>query len=94
MMSFAFFQGTSNELNDFINLLNSMNPNLKFSFEYDHKRVSFLDMWFELCNGSLITILYQKETDRNTFLLASSAHPRALKYGLPKSQFYRLRCIC
>ena len=62
-----------------------MNPDLKFSVEYDHRRVSFLDMRIELYNGSLITTLYQKETDRNTFLLASSAHPRALKYGLPNS---------
>ncbi len=71
-----------------------MNPDLKFSANVDHQHVPFLDMCVELHNGSLITTLYQKDTDKNTVLLASSAHPRALKYGLPKSQFYRLRYLC
>jgi hypothetical protein len=56
-------------------------------------RIHFLDMWIEVANGELITTLYQKETNRNTFLLESSAHPSALKRGLPKSQFYRLRRV-
>ncbi|CAM4671500.1 unnamed protein product [Leuciscus chuanchicus] len=51
-------------------------------------------MWIKLEDGRLTTTLYRKETDRNSFLLASSSHPSALKNGLPKSQFYRLRRIC
>jgi len=41
---FCIFQGTSNELTEFVNLLNGMNPDLKFSVNFDQKRVSFLDM--------------------------------------------------
>ncbi|XP_042567882.1 uncharacterized protein LOC122134886 [Cyprinus carpio] len=51
-------------------------------------------MWIKLEDGRLTTTLYGKETDRNSFLLASSSHPSALKNGLPKSQIYRLRRIC
>lgn len=91
---FCLFQGTSEELCAFGAYLNSCNSDLKFTLEYDQSCVSFLDMWIKQENGSLITTLYKKETDRNTFLLATSAHPRALKNGLPKSQFYRLRRLC
>ena len=77
-----------------MSFLNGVYPDLKFSLEYDLQRVSFLDMWIEQRNGGLITTLFKKKTDRNTFLLASSAHPKALKNGLPKSQFYRLRRLC
>jgi hypothetical protein len=55
--------------------LNSMNTDMKFSIGYDHKWVHF--MWIEVVHGELITTLYQKETDRNTFLLDSSVHPSA-----------------
>lgn len=56
--------------------------------------VCSLDMWIELSHGILITTLYENELDRNTFLLASRAPPRALMYGLPERQFYGLRCLC
>lgn len=36
MVSFLFYQGTGNDLNRFVKLLNSMNPDLKSSVEYDH----------------------------------------------------------
>lgn len=88
------FKGSQNELNEFTMHLNEMSPDLKFTAESDSKRVHFLDMWITLEDGRLTTTLYRKETDRNSFLLASSSHPTALKNGLPKSQFYRLRRIC
>ncbi len=91
---FCLFQGKMEELLDFVSFLNGVYTDLKFSLEYDLQRVSFLDMWIELKSGGLITTLYRKPTDCNTFLLSSSAHPKALKNGLPKSQFYRLRHLC
>ncbi len=92
--TFSLFQGKMDELLDFVSFLNGVFTDLKFSLEYDLQRVSFLDMWIELKSGGLITTLYRKPTDRNTFLLASSAHRKALKNGLPQSQFYRLRRLC
>jgi len=88
------FKGSQDELNEFTIHLNRMSSDLKFTVESDSKRVHFLDMWIKLEDGRLTTTLYRKETDRNSFLLASSSHPSALKNGLPKSQFYRLRRIC
>ena len=85
------FKGSQDELNEFTIHLNRMSSDLKFTVESDSKRVHFLDMWIKLEDGRLTTTLYRKETDRNSFLLASSSHPSALNNGLPKSQFYRLK---
>ncbi len=90
----CIFKGSLTEFRDFSTYLNTMSPDLKFSVESDVKCVHFLDMWVKLEDGKLLTSLYQKETDRNSFLLASSSHPKALIHSLPKSQFYRLRRIC
>lgn len=54
-----------------VNGVNGSQSDLKFSLDPDLQRVSFLDMQIEFSNGSLITTLYKKDTDRNTFLLAS-----------------------
>ncbi|CAB1323828.1 unnamed protein product [Coregonus sp. 'balchen'] len=75
--------GTEQELHEFTSFFNSMNNDLKFSIEYDHKRVHFLDMWIKVANDELITPLYQKDNP-----------PSALKRRLPKSQFYRVRPVC
>ena len=45
-------------------------------------------------DGSIVTTLYRKETDKNNILLAPSFHPTSLKKSLPISQFLRLRRIC
>ena len=91
---FGIFQGDAEELNDFVHLLNAFKNNLQFTCEFSNEKVHFLDMWVMKNNGKLSTSLFCKETDRNTLLLASSAHPTPLKKGLPKSQFFRLRRIC
>ncbi len=91
---FCIFQGDTEELKDFLDLINGFKDNLKFTCEFSKEKIHFLDMWDMVNESRLVTTLYQKETDRNTLLLASSAHPTPLKKGLPKSQFYRLRRVC
>lgn len=91
---FCIFKGSVDEVKSFASLLNEFDPNLKFTLEYSLEKVHFLDMWILNNNGCLQTTLYQKETDRNTLLLATSLHPPSLKRSLPISQFYRLRRVC
>ncbi len=90
---FCIYNGTSEELADFVSLLNSFSTNLEFTSNYSNQRVSFLNMWVMKNNSSIITTLYQKDTDKNTLLPATSFHPTPLKRGLPVSQFFRLSRI-
>lgn len=91
---FCIFLGDYDEVCEFVSILNDFVDDLKFTVEVNVTRVHFLDMWVQKNEGQLITTLFTKETDRNTLLLATSFHPTALKKGLPKSQFFRLRRIC
>lgn len=91
---FCIFNGSMEELNDFVSLLNTFDSNLNFTAHFSPEKVCFLDMWVKKEHGSILTSLYRKETDKNTLLLASSFHPTPLKRGLPISQFLRLRRIC
>lgn len=91
---FCIFRGNQEQLMGFADLINNFKTNLKFSLEYSKDQVSFLDMWVQKRDGHLTTTLYKKPTDKNTLLLATSAHPTPLKKGLPKSQFFRLRRVC
>ncbi len=91
---FCIYNGSSDDLAEFITLLNSFDSNLQFTSNFSDEKVSFLDMWVIKNNGSISTTLYRKDTDKNTLLLATSFHPTSLKKGLPISQFFRLRRIC
>ena len=91
---FIVWQGSERELHEFASYLNSLVPTIIFNMEYDHNAISFLDTTVRLHEGKLSTTLYRKPTDKNSLLHATSAHPTALKRGLPYSQFLRLKRIC
>lgn len=91
---FCMYKGNCDEVEAFVTLLNGFDENIKFTLDFSHTKVHFLDMWVINNDGKLSTTLYQKETDRNTLLLATSFHPPSLKESLPISQFYRLRRVC
>ena len=82
------------ELNTFIQYLNTCNDNIKFSSEISEEKLNFLDVTVKVENQSLVTDLYTKPTDRNTYLPYNSAHPRHCMKGLPYGQFLRIRRIC
>ena len=91
---FCVFNSTTQEANAFTDVINSFVPSLMFTPQISSEKVNFLDMTVMKSNGSIITSLYRKETDRNSLLLASSFHPTPLKKNLLISQFYRLKRIC
>lgn len=73
--------------------INSRLPSIKFSLEYSKDTVSFLDVSVNK-SEQLLTKVYRKQTDRNSFLDYSSYHPPSLRRGLPYSQLLRIRRIC
>ena len=53
--------------------LNPFDTNIKFTYEYSDKRVSFLDLQVDIVEGKLITSLFVKSTDRHQYLHYSSS---------------------
>ncbi|PIK36940.1 hypothetical protein BSL78_26226 [Apostichopus japonicus] len=91
-----FFIWTSDEdsLLTFINHINSFHSTIKFTSDYSHQQVNFLDVTVRKEHGSLSTDLYTKPTDTHQYLHSSSCHPRHCKSGIAYSQALRLRHIC
>ena len=88
---FMLWNGTEKELTDFIKMLDSAHPTIKFETKHSLDEVNFLDTKVKITsNNQLITTLYKKPTDRHTFLHRKSYHPPATKKSIPYSQALRL----
>ena len=90
---FFIWSESMKDLNEFHTFINSRMESIKFTLHYDLERISFLVVLVKNYSNCLQTVVYKKETDRNTFLQLSN-HPLALKKSLPCSQLLRLRSIC
>ena len=92
---FSLWNGTEEELKSFINRVNIVHPTIKFETNYSNTEINFSDTTVKITSkNELVTTLYKKETDRNTFLHHKSYHPPSTKKSIPYSQALRLSRIC
>jgi hypothetical protein len=91
---FCIWQHGEEELNHFLNYLNSRVESINFTMEHSKNGVAFLDTWVNIVENNLVTDLYCKPTDSHNYLLFTSSHPTACKNSIPYSQFLRIRRIC
>jgi len=91
---FCIWTKSREELDQFIDRLNSSHPTIKFTTEISHVSVNFLDTTVVLRNGSLYTTLYTKPTDKHNYLHYTSSHAHHCKEGGPYSQLLRVKRIC
>ena len=83
------------ELNLFINSINSFHPALKYTWEISENSLAFLDIKLSINDNGLSTSVHYKPTvSHNYLLLHSSSHPQHVKNAIPFSQFLRLRRLC
>ncbi|PIK60735.1 hypothetical protein BSL78_02299 [Apostichopus japonicus] len=75
-------------------MTDNMYCTIKFTSDYSHQQVNFLDVTVRKEHGSLSTDLYTKPTDTHQYLHFSSCHHRHCKSGIAYSQALRLRRIC
>ena len=85
---------TREELEQFINSVNSSHRALKYTLQISETSTAFLDINVSIDNNSLLTIVYHKPTDSHSYLLHSSPHPTHVKNSIPFSHFLRLRHLC
>jgi hypothetical protein len=91
----ALFTHTRDEVQAFVQDLNSCHPTIKFTAEISDTTVTFLDTKIHLDQeGHLSTDLHVKPTDAHNYLLFTSAHIPSCKNGIPYGQFLRVRRIC
>ena len=92
---FFLWHGTEDELKTFLTQINNVHPTIKFDSNYSYTQINFLDTTIKKnLKNELITTLYKKDTDRNTYLHKKSYHPPATKRSIPYSQALRVSRIC
>jgi hypothetical protein len=91
---FFIWHGTESELKEFLEVINTVHPTIKFDHKFSRERIEFLDTIVKLENGKLSTTLFTKPTDRRAYLHSNSYHPSSTKRSIAYSQATRLRRIC
>ena len=79
---------------EFLKILNSCHPTIKFTAEYSLDKVNFLDVEVIRSRNKLLTDLYIKPTDTHQYLEFSSCHVYHSKKSIPYSQALRFNRIC
>ena len=82
------------KLKTFLENLNQLHPNKKFTYESSTERIPFLDLCVKLSQGKLETDLQIKLTDRYEYLHCSSSHPGDTKQSIVYSHTLRVARVC
>ena len=79
---------------EFVEWLNTLNPNLKFTFEWSDEKISYLDVTLVMEGGKLETDRHVKPTNPQLFLHYSSNHPKSVFKSIVYGQAITVRTIC
>ena len=91
---FMLWTGTLEDLDTFLDYINTFHYSIKFTHTISSESIPFLDINISLKDGFLHTDLYSKPTDAHAYLHFFSCHPRHTLQNMPYSQFLRLRRLC
>ena len=91
---FCIWTHGKEHLETFFKEPNNFNPDLKFTYESNEKKIPFLDLKVKLSEGKISTDLYVKSTDRYQYLHFTSSHPTRTKRSIVYSQALRVKRIC
>ncbi|KAL8621990.1 hypothetical protein ACOMHN_035518 [Nucella lapillus] len=91
---FVLWRHSDEDLEQFIDHLNSFHPTITFTSESSSSKISFLDIEISLKDGYLHSGLFTKPTDAHGYLSPRSCHPGHVHKSSPYSQFPRLRRLC
>ena len=91
----CLFKGTKRQLDAFLNTLNSIEPNIKFTLEIEKdKAINFLDITIDhKLNNRLNFQIFRKPTYTDTIIPANSNHPYCIKMAAFHSLINRLLTI-
>ena len=88
---FIMWKKSFGNVSEFIDILNSLDKNIKFTYESSDQSVSFLNLLVYKDKGTIQTDIFYKDTDSHDYLPFNSCHPRHTKKNIP----YTLsRMIC
>ena len=84
---------TKQEASEFVDWLNTLNPNLNFTFEWSDESINYLDVTLVMQDGKLETDRHVKPTNPQLFLHFSSNHPHSVFQAIVYGQGITVRTI-
>ncbi|XP_075438932.1 uncharacterized protein LOC142481350 [Ascaphus truei] len=91
---FFIWKGSSENLNHFLNYINTNERNLAFTTCIGNNTVDFLDLTIYIEDTKLKTKTFFKKVDCNNYLLNTSCHHKKWLKNIPPGQFRRIRRNC
>ena len=91
---FIVWTHSREDLETFIEFLNTRTEHFKFTSEISNTEIAFLDTKVSIQNNRIATDLYCTPTDSPNYLVYNSSHPQRCKDSIPYSQFLRICRIC
>ena len=88
---FMFWRKSFGGVEVFVDLLNKLDPFLKFTHETSEQKISFLNVQVYKNGDKIETDVFYKKTDNHDYLPFNSCHPRHSKNNIP---FVLARIIC
>ena len=88
------WQHGEEKLQQFLKILNSCHPTIKFTVEYSLDKVNILDVEVIRSGNKLLTDLYIKSVDTHQYLEFSSCHVYHSKKSIQYSQALSFNRIC
>lgn len=80
---FIVWNSGDNNLKTFKEILNELNPDIKFTAEESLDRISYLDILLTKQDEVIMTDIFYKPTDTHQYLHFNSCHPRHTKRAIP-----------
>lgn len=81
------------ELHMLNNILNDLDPDIKFTLEKNSTEIPFLDVLVKKENDKISTDIFYKSTDTHQYLHFGSSHPRHIKRAIPYNLARRICTI-
>ena len=85
---------TGQQARNFVRWLDTLDPSLKFTFEWSNERINFLDVTLVMEDGKLETDRHVKPTNPQLFLHYTSNHPQSVFKAIVYGQAITVRTIC
>ena len=83
--------GTVEQLIEFMNWLDSIHPDLVFTYNYSKEGVEFLDTFVYTVGDVIHTKLYSKPSDTHCYLIPTSCHRSHVLKNIPYGVARRVR---
>ncbi|KAJ8914806.1 hypothetical protein NQ315_014551 [Exocentrus adspersus] len=94
---FSIWPHRQDNLTDFLNFLNNIEPTIKFTLELEeNNKLPFLDVMISKnteINSNFQTNVYRKKTNTNRYLNFNSNHHLSIKKGVIKSLYDRAKLV-